>query len=245
MSETLTTALERAAQTPKQKAAGELIAANRPDLARLLPPGMDVAALELMVWAAQRDNPKLYDCDPWSLVGAAVALARAGLRNSLGLASLVPVGKEVVPVVGYRGYVDLAHRSGAVKDIAAELVYDGDAFRVVKGTAPKILHEPLGAPEDREVVAAYAVAHLKSGGTVSGVIYEPDWHRAQRSSPVGSQSAGPWRDDLPAMIRKTAIRSLEAWLPAAGFAAAIAIDERPVERIDVTIAEERDSGGQG
>lgn len=244
MSESLTAALEQSALTPKQKEAGDLIAAHRPEIGRLLPSGTDVAALERMVRLAQRDNPKLYDVDPWALVGAAVKIAQTGLTvDALGFAYLVPYGNEVVPIIGYRGYVELAHRSGAVRDVIAELVYDGDLFRVVKGTAPKIVHEPAGPADDREVVAAYAVAHLRTGGTVSVVLYDADWERARKASAAGAKNLGPWKDDRAAMIRKTALRRLEPWLPkTAQFGVALQADEAPAERVDTLIADGGDGG---
>jgi recombination protein RecT len=182
-----------------------------------------------------RANPLLLACDPWSYVGAAVELVRVGLEPGIGgLSALIPRGKEVVPLIMYRGYVELAYRSGLVRDVSAELVYDGDHFRVVKGTSPKIEHADEGPPGEREIVAAYAVAHLKTGGTVAKVIYADDWEKAREASQLGAKGKGPWIDHRPAMIRKTALRRLEPWLPKTSpLVDMFRMDETPVRLDDL------------
>src|SRR5207237_3100542 len=111
-------------------------------------------------------------------------------------------------IVGYRGYVELAFRSGLVKDVSASLVYKGESFDFREGTRPFLDHVPL-SPDDRArknmdgdsgtIIAAYAVARLKTGGAPFKVIYEPDWQRAKSKSPAGSKGLGPWVEDFPQM----------------------------------------------
>src|SRR5258708_36088949 len=210
----LTGALEVAKQTPKQSQAFDLLARSKPEIAKLLPPGVTVERFERILRTTARLNPLLLECDAQSFLGAAMHSAQLNLEpGPLGLLYLVPFKREVTVIVGYRGYVELAYRSGLVKDVTAELVYEGDGFRGVKGTSPKIEHSDDGPPDDREIVAAYAVAHLKTGGTVSRVIYEDDWERARKASVLGAKGSGPWADHRPAMIRKTALRRLGPWLP--------------------------------
>jgi recombination protein RecT len=182
-----------------------------------------------------RANPKLRESDPAKVLGAFSYGLQLGLvPGPLGLVHFVPFGSEVVFLVGYRGFIELAYRSGLVKDVSAELVYDGDEFKDVRGSAPKIVHEPSGPPGDREVTAAYAVAHLKTGGTVSRVIYEPDWEKAREASQLGRKHKGPWSDDRPAMILKTAYRRLEPKLPkTAAMGLAESFDEEPAEPVEV------------
>lgn len=225
----LSTALERAAETPRQRTTLDLLARSRPEIAKLLPAGVTVERFERIVRTELRRTPLLAECDPQTFLGAVMHCAQLQLEpGPLGLVYLVPFKRVVTLIVGYRGYVELAYRSGQVRDVQAELVHAGDVFRVVKGTSPKIIHEPAGAAADREIVAAYAVAHLRTAGTVSRVIYDEDWERARKSSQLGRDNIGPWRDERAAMIRKTALRRLEPWLPkTGGFAAAAAIDETP------------------
>jgi recombination protein RecT len=239
MTETLTGALEVAKSTPKQRAALDLLARSKPEVAKLLPPGVTVDRFERIVRTCLRTTPLLAECNAESFLGAVMHTAQLGLEpGPLGLAYLIPYKREVTLVVGYRGYVELAYRSGMVKDVTAELVYEGDGFRVVKGTSPKIEHTDEGPPLDREIIAAYAVARLKTGGTVSRVIYEAEWDAARKASQLGAKGAGPWHDHRAAMIRKTALRRLEPWLPKTpALVEAFTVDETTA-RLDDLIAGE-------
>jgi recombination protein RecT len=211
---------------------------HRSALERKVPTGvLTYAYAEAALLTELRRVPKLRECDPAKVLGAFSAGLQLGLvPGPLDLIHFLPHGGEVVVVVGYRGYVELAYRSGLVKDVSAELVYEGDAFKVAGGTRPGIIHE-IQPPGERALVAAYAVAHLKSGGTVFRVLYEEDWERARKASQLGSKGRGPWADDFKAMVRKTAIRRLESLLPKSPEAMlAESWDETPAEPID-TLAE--------
>ena len=182
----LSTALETAKAQPKQRAALDLLARSKPELAKLLPAGVSIERFERTVRTAIRLNPLLLECSAESFLGAVMHTAQLGLEpGPLGMVYLVPFKKEVTLIVGYRGYVELAYRSGLVRDVSAVLVHDGDRFEVALGTRPSVSHVPAGAPADREITAAYAVAHLKTGGTVFTVIYEDDWERARKASVLG------------------------------------------------------------
>ena len=251
----LSTALEQRPEQPVASSALGLLARSKPEIAKLLPAGVTVDYFERIVRTEVRRTPLLAECDPQSFLGAVMHAAQLGLDpGPLGLIYLVPFKREVTLIVGYRGYVELAYRTGLVKDVTAELVYDGDGFRVVKGTSPKIEHTDDGPPGEREIVAAYAVARLKTGGTVSRVIYEDEWERARESSTLGARKQGPWVEDRPAMIRKTALRRLEPWLPKTrALVEAFAVDET-TDRLDymaageplpLTASEGSDDAGQG
>lgn len=239
MTETLSTALEAAATAPEHATVFDLLDRMRPEIERALPATMrDGDRFARLVTTELRREPKLLDCSPQSLLGAMMLSAQLGLEpGPLGHVYLVPFGGEVVFIVGYRGYVELAYRSGQVKDVQAHLVHAGDSFRYSLGTSPKVEHVPLDAPGDREIVNAYAVARLRTGGTVFVVIYGEDWERARKASPAGAKNRGPWADHRPAMIRKTALRRLEPWLPKSpAFGVAMERDEAPAPPIaDVEI----------
>ena len=240
MTETLTGALDRVQQTPQQRTVIDLLQRSKPEIAKLLPSDVTVERFHRIVVTELRRNPLLGECNPWSFLGAVMHCAQLNLEpGPLGLVYLVPFKKEVTLIVGYRGYVELAYRSGLVKDVSAQLVHAGDSFREVLGTSPKIVHEPDGPAGEREIVAAYAVAHLRTGGTVFKTIYEEDWEKARKASVMGRDNKGPWSEHRPAMIRKTAVRRLEPWLPkTAAMGVALQVDEQPAVRLDDVLAEE-------
>jgi recombination protein RecT len=215
-----------------------LVKQNRPALARLL--GSDAAAdkFETELITQVRSSPGLLECHPASIIGGYRLAAQLGLSfGPQGLAYLVPFGskegKWAQFVIGYRGFVELAFRSGQVKDVTAALVHDGDEFDYQYGTQPRLVHKPLGPAGEREITAAYAVARLKTGGAPFRVIYEEDWEKARLASQLGARNRGPWNEHRPAMILKTAVRRLEPMLPkTAVLAQAVEADEQPAPDVD-------------
>jgi recombination protein RecT len=219
--------LEKASAGKDGKTIYDLIDRQKPELEKVVGQTIGVERFTRTVLTEIRRTPKLLECSPESLLGAMMLAAQLGLEpGPLGLVYLVPFKRQVEFIVGYRGYVELAYRSGLVKDLTAALVHDGDAFSFRQGTRPFLDHVPEGPPGDREIVAAYAVARLKSGGVVFVPTYLEDWERARKASPAGSKNLGPWVDHREAMIRKTAVRRLEPMLPkSAAFARAFERDE--------------------
>lgn len=238
----LSQALETVAATPQAKTVRDLIERQKPELARALGDAIGVERFTRIVETELRRTPKLYDCDPASLLGAMMLAAQLGLEpGPLGHVYLVPFKSKVEFIVGYKGYIDLAFRSERVKDVSAVIVHAGDSFQYEHGTTPKLRHVPLGPAGEREPEAVYAVARLRTGGAPFVVLYPEDWERARKRSASGSKGYGPWKDDEPAMIRKTAVRRLQPWMPqTATFGAAAEADETVPEAIEATAVREDD-----
>lgn len=141
------------------------VSARRDQLQMLLGPQGDVDRfVAVSLAAAQNASEQLLNCTPLSIFTAIREAATYGLElGPLGDASLTPYGDDAQLSVEYRGYRKLAMRDGTVRVIAAEVVYDNDAFRIVAGSeAPRIEHEPaLG--ERGNVKGAYAWARLANG----------------------------------------------------------------------------------
>lgn len=241
----LGTALEVVKQSPKEQTIYQLIERQKPELEKALAGMIGVERFARTVWTEVRRTPKLLDCDPNSLLGAMLLAAQLQLEpGPLGLVYLVPFKRQVEFIVGYRGYVELAFRSGLVKDVSASIVYEGDEFEYREGTRPFLDHVPYPPGGDREILAAYAVARLKTGGAPFKVIYEPDWQRAKSKSPAGSKGVGPWVDDFPQMVLKTAIRRLEPKLPKTPqFELALEADEATAPAFEEPLPETEDGDG--
>ena len=126
-------------------------------------------------------TPKLAECTPLSLLGALMTCASLGLEPNtpLGHAYLVPfdkyergknkgdrprkVGTEAQLVVGYRGYIQLAHNSGQVASIDAAIHYESDPhWKWRRGTNAVLEHEP--GDETGAMLHAYAICEIKGGG---------------------------------------------------------------------------------
>ena len=70
---------------------------------------------------------------------------------------------SVQVIIGYKGLIDLARRSGQIVSIAAHEVCENDHFELVYGLDEKLNHTPAMG-ERGQVVGFYAVAKLKDGG---------------------------------------------------------------------------------
>jgi recombination protein RecT len=231
--------LERVAESPKARTVYDLMQRQRPEIEKALPAHVGSERFLRTVFTEVRRTPALLECSPESLLGALMLAAQLGLEpGPLGHVYLVPFKGQVEFIVGYKGMIDLAFRSGQVKDVAAKVVHDGDEFAFREGTRPFLDHVPAGPRGDREAVAAYAVARLKSGGTPFVVTYPEDWKAAQDRSPAGRKNTGPWATDWLAMVRKTNVRRLSAFLPQSPeFALALARDEAPAPFLDADVIE--------
>lgn len=77
-------------------------------------------------------------------MAAIVEASSLGLELDLrGQAYLIPFGKEVTLIPGYKGLMDLAYRSGRVTNIYAEVVCENDQFTFSLGLAPNWSIRPI------------------------------------------------------------------------------------------------------
>src|SRR5438105_2189751 len=206
--------LERQAQPNGQKNVLGLIDRNAPALDKLLGPSLTVAQFKTAAMTYLRMQPKLYECNPLSVVGGLRLGAQLGLSlGPLGHFYLAPHAGEAVFILGYRGMVELAYRSGKVRRVSAVVVRDGDTFSFRYGTRAVLDHVPSGPPGEREWLAVYAVAELTNGGKPFEVLYPEDVEARRKRSALGKKGIGPWADDTEAMWRKSAVRQLQRWLP--------------------------------
>lgn len=229
VTEPLSTALGHVAQPAQARTIFDLLDRNAPDIQKKLPPGIEWDWFEGTVRNELRRTPKLLECDPYSLAGAVVqAIALGLIPGALGHVYLVPYAKEVQFILGYKGMIELAFRSGRLKDIATGIVYEGDEFAFRKGTRPFLDHTPSGPQGERDFTHVYAIARLKTGGTEFEVLFPEEIEKAVKQSPTGKKGIGPWVEHREPMIRKTAVRRLSPVLPQWPlFAQALARDEAP------------------
>jgi len=198
----------------------------KPAMASVLPKHVTADRLARIALGSIRKTPELGQSEPRSLVSAVMQCAVLGLEpdNGLGHAYLLPFKNrkrgciETQLIIGYRGMMDLARRSGAISTIAAVAVYPWDEFSYRLGLSPDVHHVPGKRPPEVSMGAVpgavthvYAVARLKDGG-VQFVVLDRDEVESYRARSRAKDS-GPWVTDWIAMAKKTAIRRLFTWLP--------------------------------
>src|SRR5882724_9843245 len=206
--------LEQAAQPSDKKGIIELIRRNKPELEKLLGPSLTVEQFETAAMTYLRMNPKLVDCNPYSIVGGLRLGAQLGLSlGPLGHFYLVPFKDEAVFILGYKGMIELAYKSGRVKRIEANVVRDGDLFAFRHGTRAQLDWRPAGESGERARTGVYALAELTTGGKPFVVLYPEDVEARMKRSAAHKSPSSPWQTDPDAMWRKSAVRQLQRWLP--------------------------------
>jgi recombination protein RecT len=209
----------------------------RQQIATALPRHLTADRLARVALTEIRRNPYLARCDQSSVVGAIMLCAQLGLEpgGPLGHAYLVPFDNrktgrvEAQFILGYRGMIELARRSGQIQTIEARAVYEGDQFEVRFGLDSTLTHVPdfenpsRALPEKLRFV--YAVAKLRDGGVQFEVMSRREIEAVRAQSRAGT--TGPWQTHYEAMALKTVIRRLFKFLPVSvELARAIEEDER-------------------
>lgn len=176
---------------------------------RLLPKGMDVEWFVAEVRVAVARAPKLLDCDKVSVIDALTTCAQLGLSPSgrLGSAYLIPYGTKCTLVVGYRGMVDLAYRSGEVVDVGAQVVHENDTFEAMEGFDLQVRHVRT-EDEPGALRAVYAWAHTKAGGTIKVLMLRREVLAIKAKAPGAAKSDSPWITHEAEQWKKTCLRRL-------------------------------------
>lgn len=218
--------------------------ANKEAIRAVLPQHMTPDRMLKIALRALRTTPKLMDCTIDSLFGAVVSCAQLGLEPNTpqGHIYLIPFENrrkgitEVQIVIGYKGLVDLARRSGEIETIAARVAYKGDDFSIEYGTTDSIVHKPKIDGDAGTPIGVYAVAKLKGGG------YQFEWMSVSQINQIRDGSQGyktavrfnktdtPWISNWEEMAKKTVIRRLCKYLPMSIELAAAAALEGRAER---------------
>lgn len=195
---------------------------------------------------AMRTTPQLGDCDPLSLLGSMMTCASLGVEPNtpLGHAYLIPFKNnrknitEVQLILGYKGMIDLARRSGHIVNIHGDVVYEGDEFSFEYGSNQHLTHRPRGKREN----PIYAYCHAKLTDGEAFVVLPWDEVLAIRDASQGYKTAirfgkkdSPWIAHQHEMAAKTAVRALFKYLPISiemdggKLGDALAVDEQQVD----------------
>ncbi|MCY8269643.1 recombination protein RecT [Bacillus sonorensis] len=189
----------------------------QPELQKALPKHITPERITRIALTTIRNNPALQECSPGSLLGAVMQSAQLGLEPGLvGHCYFVPFWnnkekrREVQFIIGYKGMIDLARRSGHIQSIYAHTVHEADDFVYELGLHPKLIHKPVTGQRG-EMTHVYAVAHFKDGGYQFEVFSKQDVENVRKRSK--SKDNGPWKTDYEEMAKKTVIRRMWKYLP--------------------------------
>lgn len=228
----------------KQKSVRDLIMSMEGEIKRALPSVITAERFTRMALTAVSNTPALAECAQQSFLGALMNAAQLGLEPNtpLGQAYLIPFNnrkkgvKEVQFQIGYKGLIDLAHRSGEFKTIYAKEVYDSDDFHFEYGLDPKLHHVPATSARG-DVVYYYAVFTLVNGGFGFEVMSVDDV-RAHAKRYSQAFANGPWQTNFDEMAKKTLIKKVLKYAPIkTDFARSIQEDNTVKSEIDPDMSE--------
>ena len=205
----------------------ELIAREWPKIEGVMPKHMSSERLFQITVSTINKEPKLAQCDVATLLSCVMKCSALGLEPSavdgLGRAYILPYrnGKtkrmEATFILGYKGMIDLARRSGEVASISARAVYEGDKFDFKYGLEECCDHYPSAIDRTPDKLThVYMIAHFKDKeGKPTGyhleVMTKAEVDAIRKRSKAGD--SGPWVTDYEAMAKKTVLRRAFPYLP--------------------------------
>ena len=217
----------------------DLIKSYEGQFAKALPSVMTPERFARIATTAVTQNPDLAKCTPSSFMGALLQACQLGLEPNtpLGQAYLIPYNngragnKECQFQIGYKGLIELAHRSGELKSIESHVVYNNDVFEFEYGLEPKLKHIPTQEADKGDVVWVYAVYHLVNGGYGFEVMSKADIN-AHRNKFSKAKNSPAWTNSWDEMAKKTVVKKALKYAPLkSDFQIAITADEATVNMV--------------
>lgn len=178
--------------------------------------GKNSATFATSVMQIANSNALLRTADPTSIFNAACMAATLNLplQNGLGFAYIVPFKNnkerkvEAQFQIGYKGFIQLAQRSGQFKRLVALPVYKNQLLKkdFINGFEFDWEQEP---EKDENPIGYYAYFKLVNDFSAELYMSHDDIVKhAQRYSQTFKKGFGVWHDNFEAMALKTVIKLL-------------------------------------
>ena len=176
--------------------------------------GKNAPAFATSVLQIVNSNSMLVNADPQTVFSAACMAATLNLpiNNNLGFAYIVPFKNNKTNTIeaqfqlGYKGFIQLAQRSGQFSRIAATPVYEGQLL----SANPLLGYEfdwsvkPSGSP-----IGYVAFFKLINGFTAELYMNKEEvMKHANKYSQTAKKGFGVWKDQFEAMALKTVLKLL-------------------------------------
>ena len=175
--------------------------------------GKNAQSFATSVLQVVNSNDMLKNADPQTVFSAACMAATLNLpiNNNLGFAYIVPFRNnkanrtEAQFQLGYKGFIQLAQRSGQFKRINACATYSDDTEQTVYERLTSLLpKKPTG-----QITGYIAYFQLLNGyeAHLAMSVEELTAH-SQKYSQTAKKGFGVWKDNFDAMAQKTVIKLL-------------------------------------
>lgn len=188
----------------------------------------------------------LLDADPTSVYSAVITAATLGLpiHPSLGLSYIIPFrdrksGKKLAQFqIGYKGFINLAIRSGVIERLDATIIREGQ----IKGYNPRTGYEFSNdlPDESKPIVGYFAFIETKTGYKSELYMSKKEiFTHAEKFSDSYKNGFGPWKTSFDEMAKKTVVKMLLNKKAVLGLGA-IEIAAR-VDQASVTVSEDSEN----
>ena len=178
--------------------------------------GQRSASFIASITNATNTNPKLKECDPNSVISAAVVAATLDLPidPNLGFSYIIPYGKKANFQLGYKAFVQLAIRSGQYATMNVTEVYE-DELDYYNPLTEEIKFTEMDTWEQRDkgdakkIVGYYAYFKLLNGFEKGSyrTVKQVQQH-GKKYSKTYNYSSSLWKTDFNAMAKKTVLKLL-------------------------------------
>jgi recombination protein RecT len=154
------------------------------------------------------NDKNLQKCDPRKVAMEAfkAATLKLPLSKSLGFAYVVPYKNEPTFIIGYKGLIQLAQRTGQYEYINADAVFEGELVGFDKLTGAV---DVTGKKLSEKIIGYFAYIETVNG--FKKALYwskEKVLEHAQKYSPSFGSSYSPWQKQFDDMAIKTVLRQL-------------------------------------
>lgn len=159
--------------------------------------------------SAVKGNDSLALCEPGSVVSAAFIAASLDLpiNPNLGFAYIIPYSNKAQFQMGWKGFVQLAMRTGQYQTINASLVYEGEIKSVDRVTGD--ITFDYDAKESDKVIGYVAYFKLRNGFEKKSYMSKEDAEKhGKKYSKSYTSKVGQWYLNFDAMALKTVLKLL-------------------------------------
>jgi recombination protein RecT len=184
------------------------------EIARALPAHMSADRMARVTLTAMTRTPKLAECEPASFFQCLMTCSQWGLEPDGRHAHLIPFENrkrgvvECQLIIDYKGFVQLAMRTGNIASIHCDAVCENDEFDYDCG---EVLRHKIDFRKPRgEAYAFVCIIKMKDGGKKCEVMTRDEVEAIRRRS--RSANNGPWVTDFNEMAKKTVFRRASKWI---------------------------------
>jgi recombination protein RecT len=184
------------------------------EIARALPKHMSADRMARVVLTQMSKTPKLSECEPASFFQCLMTLSQWGLEPDGRHAHLIPFENrkrgvvECQLIIDYKGFVQLALRTGNIASIHCDSVCENDEFDYDCG---EVLRHKIDFRKPRgEAYAFVCIIKMKDGSKKCEVMTRNEVDAIRKRSRSGQ--SGPWVTDYNEMAKKTVFRRASKWI---------------------------------